>query len=91
MGRRKKASVEGVMIEGKYLYIKKNKAYKAIEENVVYIPRSGMYNKGCGTCCAIVEKLTTNGPHWEKQTLVMNGDEFKKAVGIKDEGRITIQ
>ena len=91
MGRRKKTSIDGMMSEGIYLYIKKNQAYKALEENVSYIPRSNMYSHGCGHKIAIFDKLITDGAHWEKHTVVMNGEEFKKAVGITEEGRITIQ
>lgn len=91
MGRRKKTSVEGVISEGNILYIMKNRAYPAVEENTTYIPRSSFYAHGCGYKIAIFDKLITNDTHWEKHTVVMNGEEFKKAVGIKEEGRISIR
>lgn len=91
MGRRKKTSIEGVISEGNILYIKKNHEYKAVEENTTYIPRSNFYAHGCGYKIAIFDKLITDGAHWEKHQIVMNGEEFKKAVGIKEEGRISIR
>ena len=92
MGRRKKTSIDGVISEGNILYIMKHRAYKAAEENsTYYIPRSSFYAHGCGYKIAIFDKLITDGTHWEKHQVVMNGEEFKKAVGIKEEGRISIR
>ena len=77
------------MKEGKYIHIFKNKAYQGVD-GCQYIPRSGMYAKGEGYKIAIFDKLTLSDNRWELRQIVLNGEEFKKAIGLKDEGKVTI-
>lgn len=89
MGRRKKTSIEGVMYDKGKLFFKKNQSYKA-PDGVVYIPRSGMYAKGEGFKIAIFDKIIYDESRFEVHQVVMNGEEFKKALGVEDEGKVTI-
>lgn len=86
---KRKKVIDGVMKEGKYIQVYKNKAYKGID-GCQYIPRSSFYAKGDGYKIAIFDKLTLFEDRWELRQIVMNGEEFKKAVGIKEEGKVTI-
>lgn len=86
---KRKKLIDGVMKEGKYIQIFKNKAYEGID-GCQYIPRSSFYAKGDGYKIAIFDKLTLSEDRWELRQIVMNGEEFKNAVGIKEEGNVTI-
>ena len=86
---KRKKLIDGVMKEGKYIHIFKNKAYEGLD-GCQYIPRSSFYAKGDGYKIAIFDKLTLSEDRWELRQIVMNGEEFKKAIGLKDEGKVTI-
>ena len=89
MGRRKKADIDGAMKQGEYIYINKNASYDGID-GCKYIPRSFFYAKGEGYRIAIFDKLEFDGDNWKLHQIVMNGEEFKKAVGMHEEGRVKI-
>ena len=86
---KRKKVIDGVMKQGKFIQICKNKAYEG-SDGCQYIPRSSFYAKGDGYKIAIFDKLTLLEDRWELRQIVMNGEEFKKAVGIKEEGKVTI-
>ena len=88
MARRKKV-IDGVMKEGKYIHIYKNKAYGGLD-GCVYTPRSLFYAKGEGYKIAIFDKLEQIDGRFVLHQIVLNGEEFKKLVGIQDEGKVTI-
>lgn len=88
MPKRKKI-IDGVMKEGRFLQIKKNEMYYGVD-GCKYIPRSSFYSKGEGYKIAIFDKLELTDNRWVLHQIVLNGEEFKKLVGIKDEGKVTI-
>lgn len=86
---KRKKVIDGVMKAGKYIQIFKNKAYEGVD-GCQYIPRSSFYAKGEGYKIAIFDKLELKENRWILHQIVLNGEEFKKALGIKDEGKVTI-
>lgn len=89
MGRRKKTSVDGVMYDGGFLQVKKNKAYFG-NDGATYIVRSSLYSKGCGQKIMIVERQIFSNEKFEVKHLTMTGGQFKKTIGLTDEGKVTI-
>lgn len=89
MPKVRKKVIDGVMREGKYIHIRKNTRYEGID-GCQYIPRSSMYSKGDGYKIAIFDKLELTGDRWILHQIVMNGEEFKKVLGLKEEGKVTI-
>ena len=89
MGRRKKTSIEGVMYDGGFLQVKKGKAYCG-NDGATYIPRSSLYSKGCGQKIMIVERQIFSNEKFEVRHLTMTGGQFKKLIGLTDEGKVTI-
>ncbi len=88
MPKRKKI-IDGVMKEGRLLQIKKNEMYCGVD-GCKYIPRSSFYAKGGGYKIAIFDKLELTDNHWTLHQIVLNGEEFKKLIGLKEEGKVTI-
>lgn len=88
MPKRKKI-IDGVMKEGRMIQIKKNEMYYGVD-GCKYIPRSAFYAKGEGYKIAIFDKLELTDDHWTLHQIVLNGEEFKKLIGLTEEGKVTI-
>ena len=88
MPKRKKI-IDGVMKEGRMIQIKKNEMYRGVD-GCKYIPRSAFYAKGEGYKIAIFDKLVLTDDHWTLHQIVLNGEEFKKLIGLNEEGKVTI-
>lgn len=39
---------------------------------------------------AIFDKLELTNDHWTLHQIVLNGEEFKKLIGLTEEGKVTI-
>ena len=89
MPKVRKKVIDGVMREGKYIHIRKNTRYEGVD-GCQYIPRSYMYAKGDGYKIAIFDQLELTSDKWVLHQIVLNGEEFKEKIGLKEEGIITI-
>lgn len=88
MAKRKKIA-DGVIKVGKYIEIKKNEMYNGVD-GCKYIPRSSFYAKGEGYKIAIFDKLELTDDHWTLHQIVLNGEEFKKLIGLNEERKVII-